>query len=267
MSDAIGYKPSVFRLTKYYKYFLYQLEFLKRGDFKSLRDSFRYVLFHSLPGKNRINNSVMGTFHLRKNTTDFQFINWTYEKEIKKHIRSNFTRIGLFIDIGACIGEYDIWLAQQGIRCIAFEPVNFTSIEKNVHLNKAENLVTIYNCALGSASASVVFHVLNNVTGSSRINNSSKNCGAAVEVKRLDELISSSIVPANKLLIIKADVEGMELDVLKGAEKLIRRSKQLHIIYEYCITGDGPVRDLLNQFGKFQYRDLDGVNALAIKVN
>ncbi|MBA4445858.1 hypothetical protein FHL01_10755, partial [Cylindrospermopsis raciborskii CS-506_C] len=116
MSQVEAYKPSWKNLSKYGVYIHYFVEYLKHGDLKSLGASLKYVLTHKLPQQDYTTSSGMGKFLIRKNTTDFQFINYAYEKSIKDYLRNNLNNFDVFIDLGACIGEYSIWLAKEGKR-------------------------------------------------------------------------------------------------------------------------------------------------------
>jgi methyltransferase, FkbM family len=172
--------------------------------------------------------------------------------------------MGLFIDVGACIGEYDIWLAQQGVRAIAIEPVNHEAIFENMALNKvAAERIQVLNCAAGSENKKVSFDVLENVTGSSAVNNEAS--GGDIDCRRLDDIIDLSTIDQEKLTVIKLDIEGYETEALKGAEKLIRGIHKLHLIYEYTFSGKEAIREVLDSYGQFTYTDLDGVNMLAVK--
>ena len=258
------YTPSIFRIKKYGRYLSYFVETLKRSDFESLKDSINYVLFKKLPKYDRLVNTDMGFFMLRKQTTDFQFVNFTYERAVKKHLEPRIKDIGLFIDIGACIGEYAIWLANKGVPSIAIEPVNHSAIADNLSWNEgATDYVTVYSCAVGKEARKVAFNVIQGVTSSSYIN--STGSSANIDCRRLDDLIDYKLIDTRRITVIKLDVEGMEIDVLEGAENLLRNITNLHIIYEHCSCGDYEIRKVLNRYGNFSYRDLDGVNTLAIK--
>lgn len=260
----MAYTPSPLRISKYGKYLSYYLEFMKRGDFQSASAAFQFVLFKKLPSKHRIATTQMGTFRFRKGTTDFQFANFSYEIAIKKHLMQVVGDIGLFIDIGACIGEYDIWLAKQGVRAIAIEPVNHQAIFENIALNKvaAEN-IQVLNCAVGSENKKVSFHVLDGVTGSSHMNK--EETEGNIDCRRLDDIIDIDAIDREKLTVIKLDIEGAEIEALKGAERLIKGVNKLHLIYEYTFSGEEAIRKVLDSYARFTYTDLDGVNMLAVK--
>lgn len=260
----MAYTPSPFRVSKYGKYLSYYMEFMKRGDFQSVSAAVRYVLFKQLPRRQRVVTTRMGTFRFREGTTDFQFANFSYENEIKKYLAQIVPDTGLFIDIGACIGEYAIWLSRQGVRSIAIEPVNHAAIRENIALNNINPAyIKVLNCAVGNTDRKVSFHVPEGVTSSSYINEAE---AGDIDCRRLDDLIDPHSIDPEKITVIKLDVEGMELEVLEGAEQLIRQVRHLQIIYEYCSCGDPAIRALLDKYATFSYRDLDGVNALAVKM-
>lgn len=258
------YAPSPFRVTKYGKYISYFLEALKRSDLETIKDSMNYVLFKKLPKTDRLVETEMGSFMLRRNTTDFQFVNFSYEKAVKSHLEKISKDIGLFIDIGACIGEYAIWMANKRIPTVAIEPVNYDAIIENLGWNNAINeYITIFACAAGKENKKVAFNVLEGVTSSSHLNHTELG---TIECKKLDDIVSVRGINQDKLTVIKLDVEGMEIDALLGAVNILTYVKNLHIIYEYCSCGDENIRKILNRYGDFKYKDLDGVNTLAIKI-
>jgi hypothetical protein len=118
-------------------YLRYLFEYLKFGDFISVIASFRYVVSRKSHKSDRIIRTSIGTFFCRKNTNDFQFANYAYEWNVKKYILDHHHDYSVFIDGGACIGEYCIMLANNGMRCYAFEPVkeNYAVLTKNLELN------------------------------------------------------------------------------------------------------------------------------------
>jgi alpha-mannosidase len=52
------------------------------------------------------------------------------------------------------------------------------------------------------------------------------NSGIEINVERLDDILVTSIIPK----IIKIDVEGFELNVLKGAKRTIQEAKPILLI-------------------------------------
>jgi len=125
------------------------------------------------------------------------------------------------IDVGANIGTHTVALAQLvgtagGV--VAFEPhrILFQTLCANVTLNSLAN-VFCHNLAVGlepgEARVRVYDPSLPQNAGATTVGNDP--VGEAVSVVKLDEL------GLKKVRLIKVDVEGMELDVLRGGEELI----------------------------------------------
>lgn len=127
------------------------------------------------------------------------------------------------IEVGANIGAHTLFLAQQVGRSgvvIAFEPqrILFQTMCANLALNSVPNVYTLQQ-AVGAKAGSVVIPAIdytqeNNFGGLSLGNYEN---GEGVPLATLDGFN----FPACSFL--KIDVEGMELDVLHGAERLLRQ--------------------------------------------
>jgi FkbM family methyltransferase len=130
----------------------------------------------------------------------------------------HFLRPGdLFLDIGANVGTYTV-LASGVCRAntFAFEPDPDTvcHLKKNIDVNRLSELVRVYECALGATRGDIAFTVGNDTVN--RIATKSDTHIRMVRMERLDAIIVDS-----PPIMMKADVEGAELDVLLGAEKLL----------------------------------------------
>lgn len=262
-----AYHPSPFDISKYGTYTNYLLEYYRYKDWASIRDTFKYVLFRTPPTEDRVIHSRMGTFWCRGNTNDFQYVNYVYEKNVKNYIYSNRHKFDFFIDIGACMGEYCVWLAQQGMKCIAFEPVpkNFTALRKNVELNKLENMITALPVGLGDKSEEVYFDIKSVLTSASGIDRTYAGTEKNVRIERFDDLLPQlPCTPADRI-IMKLDVEGMEVDALRGAAAFIKKVKNITLILEKTFAGEDNIRSFLASVGTFTYTDIDSVNMAAIK--
>lgn len=128
-----------------------------------------------------------------------------------------------FIDVGANFGLYTCIIGrhQPATRLIAFEPNReiLDDLRGHIALNGVPG-VAIYDKALGAfrQKASLQlgkpgFSALTSVVPS-------HPDGNEIDIAPLDEIVSF----AGKPLILKIDVEGYELEVLKGAEALLSRN-------------------------------------------
>ena len=80
------YRPNISSFHKYGTYLDYMKEYLVCGDFKSLFTSMKYMFSHKLPTKDYTTKSKLGKFWIRGGTTDFQFINYAYERGVKEYM-------------------------------------------------------------------------------------------------------------------------------------------------------------------------------------
>lgn len=132
-------------------------------------------------------------------------------------------------DIGANIGWYSLHLAQllqeQGGRIYAFEPVphTFAELRYNVVLNGYESLIETFNLALGDRAGTVEFYVpafTGSVAASARpLFPDDANQAVRCQMTTMDEFVREHNITA--LDLIKCDVEGSELFVLRGGAATI----------------------------------------------
>ena len=122
----------------------------------------------------------------------------------------------IVIDVGANYGDSSIWWAKTfSCKVIAFEPlVNvFNVLEENIKLNDAN--VSAYNLALGNGEE---------ISGNSDGNMFCSGGDIKLKSEKLDSF------SFERVDLLKIDVEGFEMEVLKGAENTIRQFKPRIII-------------------------------------
>ena len=132
-----------------------------------------------------------------------------------------------FCDIGANIGIFTILASKiKKARTHAFEPIESTCyyLKKNVLLNKLENRVKIHKIALSDKKGSVMF--TSKLDSENHVSNIHDISNSEIQTEKLDNIIDINPI------LIKIDVEGYELFVLKGAEKTISDTGLKAIIIE-----------------------------------
>jgi FkbM family methyltransferase len=152
------------------------------------------------------------------------------------HIKKN----DVIIDVGANIGLLSIFyskLVGTGGRVFSFEPGSptFNVLLDNIKNNRSEN-ITSFHCAVSDKESEVMMDGPKNESGQGDaykymlpMDQSPENRKNIVKSYPLDSFDEIMQLPA--VNFIKIDVEGAELLVLKGAEKLIRKFRPL-IIFE-----------------------------------
>lgn len=145
-----------------------------------------------------------------------------------------------FIDVGAHIGSIigKVQHLLPAAKIIAVEAIP----QKVVHLKKRFPLIDIHNCAVGESTAEAVFYVNRTRSGYSSLLSPQKNTKDSIEeirvtIRKLDDLVAADDVD-----VIKIDVEGAELSVLRGATAIIARCRPV-IMFESAPSHDGSSAD------------------------
>jgi len=138
-------------------------------------------------------------------------------------------------DIGANVGFFTVIAARlcpQG-RVVAFEPLpeNLERIRHNVALNNLQNII-VRSEALCDTDAQSRFEVSPEPTWGKLVS-VGKGIGTKVgtidvKVSRLDSLVKAGEIPIPEL--IKIDVEGAEIGVLRGAESTLHQARPVLLI-------------------------------------
>ena len=163
------------------------------------------------------------------------FFKNTYEERQMKFLMDNikYSKNAIFIDIGANKGVYSLTLAKKfkKLTIYAYEPVlnTFKCLLHNIYLNKLTNRIKTFNFGL-SDTAGIKKMV------SIKRKNFIQSGGYSFKINKLlqkdnvienyDTKIGDKVLNfVNKKLFIKVDVEGYELNVLKGIKSLLKRNK------------------------------------------
>ncbi len=131
------------------------------------------------------------------------------------------------LDVGANIGLMTLHAARlvgETGQVFSFEPMPdiFSQIESNIELNRAQQ-VRAYSTALGSQSNTLPLfaHPEINRGSSSLVSNEGAPPAAIAKIMPLDDFVSEEI--RRPIRLIKIDVEGWELEVLRGASATLSR--------------------------------------------
>lgn len=136
------------------------------------------------------------------------------------------------VDVGAGRGQFALVAHRRFPRATlhCFEPLT-EARKKLTAVTGRLPAAHIYDLALGSGRASVEFHVSGNLDSSSILSMTASHITAfpgsdetgrvTVPVARLDGVLRPEQLPSPSLL--KIDVQGYELEVLRGAEELLER--------------------------------------------
>ncbi len=146
---------------------------------------------------------------------------YSYEDELELLFRHSRDVDYTLLDCGANYGYWSVLVTSKPFgahRAIAIEPSadNFAKLANNakVNGNRFETLKCAIGAAKGTARLSGTKHEAFSIA-------SGTNSGEEVPVMALDDLLTDGkIAPGGKYLI-KLDVEGVEIDAIKGGTKLL----------------------------------------------
>ncbi|MDO8504302.1 MAG: FkbM family methyltransferase [Candidatus Liptonbacteria bacterium] len=163
---------------------------------------------------------------------------------------------GVVVDAGANIGYYTVIasrLTGENGRVYAFEPdpVNFGILKKNVEQNGCKNVI-LENKALSDKNGTINLYVSGENMGDHRIYDSGDGRKSVpAQAIRLDDYLGDV---ADKVNLLKMDVQGAEIMVLRGAERVLGGSGELKIFSEFWPfamkrAGENP-KDFFEILGK-----------------
>jgi FkbM family methyltransferase len=144
---------------------------------------------------------------------------------------------GVVIDVGANIGQYTLIAAQlagPSGRVFAFEPdpVNAAALQRSVARNGFHDRVELLRLAVAASGGQAAFEVAPDRTRSrlrpNTVGNGDSDNVVSVRKVALDDFADERGL--NRLDLLKIDVEGADLDVLRGAERLIRHLRPMLMV-------------------------------------
>jgi FkbM family methyltransferase len=190
------------------------------------------------------------------------FVNMTTrEQEIIEHF--NPKKNDTVIDIGAHLGRYSLISAKRvdkdgKVISIEANPLVLERLKKNLELNELTNTTSL-NYAVYSEKTKIKLFFpkegLKNTIYNTIISDRSINSERFIEVNAdtLDNLLDLNDIKQESVNWIKIDVEGAELEVLKGATNVLSKNKDISLLIEIHNIENGknlyrPIMDLLDNY-------------------
>ena len=148
-----------------------------------------------------------------------------FEKEARQQLRDNVGLYAPFLspgdlcfDVGSNVGQKAEAFLALGARVVAFEPQPFVFRELKARCGSNRRLTAV-NAAMGAAPGKLPMYINKHSESSSLISNWVDNTQEVIEVPvtTLDHAIENYGLPR----FCKIDVEGFELEVLKGLNHVL----------------------------------------------
>lgn len=218
---------------------------MKTASLYNIYDKKIYPSIKSVRGSTRI-ASILEKQVLKKFEPGFKvrdqqdLIYFLKEKEMIEKFVETVSENQYFLDVGGYHGFYSLIAGGEGaeVDCFEIDPGNTSVIRENIGLNP-EMDVRVYEKAVWSEETEICVE-----TGNEGENKVDRGSGR-VEAVCLDSFVDRCVD------VIKIDVEGAELQVLKGAEKILDKHRPvlfLEIHSENVLQQFGSTRSELVEF-------------------
>jgi FkbM family methyltransferase len=178
-------------------------------------------------------------FYCRINKDDFKIMT-IHEDDIIEHFTPK--QGDIVIDIGAHIGLYTIVSSKRvgtngKVVAIEADPGNFEMLNRNIKLNQLTNVIPL-NYAVYSKETKLKLYLPSGESGFTKYNTimtnwvNTEDKFVEVNANTLDYLLQLNQIREEQVNWIKIDVEGAEFEVLKGAQNVLSKSKDIALLME-----------------------------------
>jgi FkbM family methyltransferase len=164
-----------------------------------------------------------------------------------------------FFDVGANIGSFTVAMAKlQNMKHIhTFEPMPtlYADLAENARSNDPSGKIRLHNLAISEITGFVDFAVMGNYSGANGVattlmhDSDTISHKITVPTSTLDEVVLTAAGTIDGPCFIKIDVEGHELEVLKGARSLLQRPCVLQIEMYDQGTKSKAINALMQELG------------------
>jgi FkbM family methyltransferase len=191
-----------------------------------------------------------------------------YERSEREFIRLVLRPGDVFVDAGAHVGLFSVLAARTGARVHAIEPSSrtFERLRANLRRNRARN-VTAHHLALSDEDGAAAIQLgdtrFSAWTSFGRMPPGEQSGSERVATRTVDGLIADGTIELPFLL--KLDVEGWELRVLRGGPDMFGGDGAPHLLVEFtdlaAEAAGSSTRELYEAIGSYGYalfRYVDG---------
>jgi FkbM family methyltransferase len=146
----------------------------------------------------------------------------------------------IVIDAGAWIGDFSAYAASKDAEVYAFEPTEdtFSWLKQTVELNKPHKIYPIQK-GLGDSECSLPIYIIKGNSGGNTLMKRESLPSEIINITTLDSFVSENKI--QKIDFIKADIEGSERDMLKGAVNILKTFAPKLAICTYHLPDDPVV--------------------------
>jgi FkbM family methyltransferase len=155
-----------------------------------------------------------------------------HEEHILEKIIQNLEPGDTFVDVGANVGQHSLFAAKKigsAGYVIACEPIpsSAENVQKSIEVNKFNQMKVVQKAISNTTEDTHFYHYgYSDISGKS--NNFSDKESNKITVAQTT--LDIELEQCSRVDLIKIDVEGYEMDVLRGAKKIIEKFKPAIIL-------------------------------------
>lgn len=195
-------------------------------------------------------HGAAGVFDLRPGTLDAWTVHPSHERETHAALAALLPRSGgIMIDVGGYCGSFSLRYRDRFDRIFVFEPFlsNAEAIARNVELSGAGRKVTLVRGAVADAEGQRHLFLATEDTHSLVAGDRSRSI--EVEAVTLDKSLTRCGADLGAVRLMKIDVEGAEIDVLKGAAAILDRAGPVIVAEANTDAEQGALERYLGERG------------------
>lgn len=222
--------------------------------------------------KGTIRNTTVNGINFRLDLSDLVawFVYWGFSERSRNSLYALAKESDVVFDIGANMGDVTLNMAKivgETGKVFAFEPYHetFEKLRRNYELNTFDNIELIESALAEKKGMVQMVRMDEHNSGMNRVaSGNSDSSSAFIKTTSLDEFVETNRI--EKISLIKIDVEGFEMNVLRGARRTLQQLRpSLFIeIDDNNLRGQGAssveLLDFLKTFGySFQHAESGSV--------
>ena len=207
--------------------------------------------------KTKTGNYFLPQFALRDIIRSEIINNKIFDKKVYETAKRYIKKDTIVLDIGANFGQLSVLFSKckSNVEVYSFEASKYICeiLDKNIMINKAN--IKSFNNLVGNETKQDQFIKKINISkfytyGSNMVEKTESNSNNMLEVEKINSIKIDDIFFDKKISLIKIDVQGYDLEVLKGAKKTILKD-QVPVIFEYESDFEDNFDYTFNSFEKF----------------
>jgi FkbM family methyltransferase len=204
----------------------------------------------------------VGRFKVRARSDDLYHVLPSREPAVIAALREHLKPGDTFIDAGANIGVFSVLAGKQvgntgRVLAIEMMPATAALLRHNLALNQLQSATVIEKALSSRTGDTVSAHFVEGHYGMASVVRPSGSVTQMIEVQTIT--LDDVTADIDRIALIKMDLEGAELDALKGARNTLAKTQI--ILFEQLGDETGPAA-FLHGLG-FEVRRLEGSNFIA----